>query len=451
MASNSQMMTARPNGDAPIFELIFNSISEGVFTTDRSCRVTSFNQAAEKISGFSRAQAIGRYCFDIFRTDICHRQCPLRNTLKKGMPISNVRVDILSRDGLKIPISVSTSILRDEQGDITGAVEIFRDLSTLEGLRKQLNEPQTFENLVSRNAEMHSIFEILPDVAQSECSVLIQGPSGSGKELLSRSIHNLSPREKAPYIRVNCAALPANLLESELFGYVRGAFTDARRDKPGRFALADGGTILLDEIGDMPITLQAKLLRVLQEGEVQPLGSTQTLSVDVRTVASSNRDLKQMVEEKTFREDLYYRLNVITVDIPPLARRREDVPLLIDHFINKLRAKTGKGIRSVRDDVFARLMAYDYPGNVRELENMIEHAFVLCKGETIELCDLPRDLFANSSSPASSPSGHSFLDGAERRILEEAIAKHEGNKTRIAAELGIHRATLWRKLKKYGF
>ncbi len=441
--------TINHNGQ-PITELIFDSISEGVFTTDRSCRITSFNHAAEEISGFSRAEAIGRYCFDIFRTDICHKQCPLRNTLKKGVRISNVRVNILTRDGLKVPISVSTSTLRSSTGEITGAVEVFRRLSTLEGSRKEISRTQTFEDLVSRNAEMHAIFEILPDVAQAECNVLIQGPSGSGKELMARCIHNLSPRKSKPYIRVNCAALPANLLESELFGYMKGAFTDARRDKPGRFILANGGTILLDEIGDMPTTLQAKLLRVLQEGEVQPLGSTKTLSVDVRAVASTNRSLKSMVEHGMFREDLFYRLNVIAIEIPPLSRRQEDVPILIDHFIHQLNLKTGKNIDGVSDEVLEHLIAYDFPGNVRELENSIEHAFVLCKGSTIELRHLPHDLQEIVPNREEHSTAHHYLEKSEQRILAEILEKHGGNKSLAAQELGIHRSTLWRKLRKYG-
>ncbi|MBN2326623.1 MAG: sigma 54-interacting transcriptional regulator [Candidatus Omnitrophica bacterium] len=433
-----------------LFELIFQSIEEGVFTTDFEFKITSFNRAAEEITGFSRDQAISQRCFDIFRTDHCQKQCALRNTLTKGIPVKNVRVNILTREGVTKPISVSTSILRGRSGETAGAVEIFRDLSSIEELRRQMTGGRSFESLVSRNREMHDIFELLPDVAQSECNVLIQGPSGSGKELIARALHNLSPRKENPYIRVNCAALPSTLLESELFGYMKGAFTDARRDKPGRFLQADGGTILLDEIGEMSVALQAKLLRVLQEGEIQPLGSTKTLSVDARVIASTNQSLKDMVEKGLFREDLYYRMNVITIELPPLARRREDVPILIDHFIQKMRLKTGKEIQQVSDDVLERLMQYHFPGNVRELENIIEHAFVLCKSDTIDMRHLPRYMLEMiPGRQAELDHSQHFLDYAEKRILEEKLKECGGNKVAAAQQLGIHRTTLWRKLKKY--
>ncbi len=438
--------------DPDIYELIINSVSDGVFTTTRDCRITSFNRAAEKITGFSREQAIDQFCFDIFRTNHCNKQCALRNTMHKGIPIHNVRVNILTREGITKPISVNTSILKDQSGAMIGAVEVFRDLSSIEELKERMTRSRSFEQMVSRNEVMHDIFEMLPDVAQSECSVLIQGTSGSGKELIAQALHNLSPRKESPYIRVNCAALPLTLLESELFGYVKGAFTDARRDKPGRFLQANHGSILLDEIGDMPLPLQAKLLRVLQEGEIQPLGSTQTTFVDIRTMASTNRSLKEMVDRGEFREDLYYRLNVITIDLPPLAKRREDLPLLIDHFIQLLRAKTAKNIVGINDEVLEKLMDYDFPGNVRELENTIEHAFVLCKGDSIELHHLPRYLFDRipDISPSSDGNTEKYLGHAEKHIIQEKLKANHGNKIKTAKELGIHRTTLWRKMRFYG-
>jgi len=436
--------------DDKITSLIFDSISEGVFTTDKDCMITSFNPAASKISGFSSEEAVGQYCFDIFRTDLCHTKCALKNTLEDGEPISNTNVTILTRDGRKVPISVSTSILVDKSGQPNGAVELFRDLSMIEELRKQIQGNDTFENMISRNREMQEIFNLLPDISESECSVLIQGPSGSGKELVSKSLHKLSPRKERPYIRVNCAALPETLLESELFGFVKGAFTDAKRDKPGRFLVADKGTLLLDEIGDMPLPLQAKLLRVLQDGEIQPLGSTKSHHVDVRIIASTHQNLLKMISEGTFREDLFYRLKVIQIEIPPLHNRKEDIPILTQHFIKRLNARQGKEIRGVDQRAMNQLMNYDFPGNVRELENAIEHAFVLCKEDFIKVHHLPRNINdiskIISSAPVSGP--HNPIQRSEIETIRSLLYQHDWDKTKVADILGIHRTTLWRKMKK---
>jgi len=276
------MPTPQKTDDREIANIIFESISDGVFTVDENCRITSFNKAAEKISGFNRDEAVGQYCFDIFHTDICQKQCALRNTLATGNPIFNTRVTIITQKGRKVPVSVSTTMLKNPNDEFVGAVEFIRDLSLLENLQNELSKIKNSGKMVSCNTEMQKIFTMLPQIAESECNVLIQGPSGSGKELVAEAIHNFSPRKDHEYIKINCAALPENLLESELFGYVKGAFTDAKRDKPGLFLTAQGGTLLLDEIGEMPVSLQSKLLRVLNNGEFQPLGSTRTLKTDAR-------------------------------------------------------------------------------------------------------------------------------------------------------------------------
>ncbi|MBI4831142.1 MAG: sigma 54-interacting transcriptional regulator [Candidatus Lindowbacteria bacterium] len=411
-----------------ISAIIFDSISEGVFTTDHDCRITSFNRAAEKISGFSREEAIGKYCFDIFRTDLCQTQCALRNTLENGKSVSNVRVTIITRDGRKTPISVSTTLLRDDSKQCIGAVEFFRDLSEIENLQDKVSRLNRIENLVSNNDKMQHIIKLLPEIAESECSVLIQGPSGSGKELLAQAIHNLSPRKHNPYIRINCAALPETLLESELFGYARGAFTDAKRDKPGMFFLAQGGTLLLDEIGDMPLALQVKLLRVLNNGEYQPLGSTRMLQADARIITSSNREIKQMVEQGTFREDLYYRINVINIQIPPLRERLEDLPLLIEHFVQKFRDKRKKDIREFSVEALRLLRNYDFPGNVRELENAIEHAFVICRDHVIQVNHLPERLLEAVQSGVMPSAPANYGSSSEESIIREALARHRGNR-----------------------
>jgi PAS domain S-box-containing protein len=436
--------------DAEIAGLIFESISDGVFTTDRDCRITSFNKAAEAISGFSRDEAIGQYCFDIFRSDVCQSRCPLRHTLKNGEEHRNVRANIISREGKNVPIAVSTTVLYDNRGRARGAVEFFHDLSQLESLRAHITRLKQFEDLISSNQQMQRIFGLLPEIAESECNVLIQGPSGSGKELIAQAIHNLSPRKENPYIKLNCAALPETLLESELFGYVKGAFTDAKRDKPGQFLLAHGGTLLLDEIAEMPLALQVKLLRVLNNGEFHPLGSTASYFSDARIICATNANLEECVRQGRFRDDLFYRINVIGVQIPPLKDRLEDLPLLIDFFIQKFSSKRGRAIQGVSPEVLKLLRRYDFPGNVRELENIIEHAFVLCHEETIEVYHLPPKVVAAIEEKEARHNGNGLAAGSEEAIIRETLLRHLGNRDKTARELGMHRATLWRKIKKYG-
>ena len=427
--------------------IIFDSISDAVFTTDHDCRITAFNAAAERITGFTREQAVGRYCFDIFRSEICQSRCALRHTLEDGKPVSNLRVTIMTRDGRKLPVSISTTLLRDPQGRPVGAVEFFRDLSVEEELRHRLTQCDAFADLRSENERMQRILKLLPEIAAAECNVLIQGPSGSGKELIAQAIHNLSPRRHGPYVRVNCGALPATLLESELFGYVKGAFTDAKRDKPGQFQLAEGGTLLLDEIAEMPPPLQVKLLRVLNNGEFQPLGSTRTLHADARIITATNRDIAGMVDEGAFREDLYYRINVVSVEIPALRDRPEDLPRLVRHFLERFQQRRGKLISGLSDKSMALLRRYPWPGNIRELENAIEHAFVLCMGETIRTEHLPERVVNGAQEQGKSPT--QLGDASLQAVIREALVRNHGDKSKTARELGMHRTTLWRKIRQY--
>ena len=434
------------------FNIILNSVADGVFTTDGDGRITFFNKAAEEITAFSSEEAIGRYCFEVFRADICQSRCALKEALRTEREIINVPVTILNKDGKKIPISISAAVLRDEKGEVIGGVETFRDLSALEELKKELSEKYTFGDIVSKNHFIHEIFNILPNVAESDSTVLIQGASGTGKELFAKAIHNVSHRKNKPFIKVNCGALPDTLLESELFGYEKGAFTDAKKDKPGRFALANGGTIFLDEVGDMSPALQVKLLRVLQEKEYEPLGSISPKKTDVRIIAATNKDLLKLVQEGRFREDLFYRLNVVKIDLPPLSHRREDIPLLIDAFVQKFNAKMGKQISGLSERVLRLLLNYDYPGNVRELENIIEHAFVLCTGDRIDLNCLPKEITAREVEIGTSlpVKGEAPLKQAEAEVIEKTLKKYGGNRIQAAKELAIGRTTLWRKIKKYG-
>jgi transcriptional regulator with PAS, ATPase and Fis domain len=333
-------------------------------------------------------------------------------------------------------------------------VETFRDLSAIELLKKKIQKQYSYEDIISKNHRIQAIFNLLPDIAESDSTILIEGASGSGKELFARAIHNLSTRKDRPYVVVNCGALPDTLLESELFGYVKGAFTDAKRDKPGRFALAERGTLFLDEVGDLSFAMQVKLLRVLQEREYEPLGATRTVKANVRILAATHHDLLDMVRKGEFREDLYYRLNVVKLLLPPLRERREDIPLLIDHFLEQFNVRMGKSIAGVTPEVLRCLMDYSFPGNVRELENAIEHACVLCRGRHIEIEHLPpeiRETVEASEDEASSLAGTlPVLRSTEIQLIRKTLNKHDGNRLEAARELGLHKTTLWRKMKRYG-
>ncbi len=427
--------------------IILDSIADGVFTVDADMRITYFNRAAERIAGVSSKDAVGQYCFEVLKANICERSCSLRCTFHSETECIDRHVNILRSDGKQIPVSISTAVLRDEAGEKIGGVETFRDLSPLAELRKEIKQHYTLEDIISKNHRIHGIFDILPNIAESESTVLIQGASGTGKELFARAIHNLSLRKKGPFVAINCGALPDTLLESELFGYVKGAFTDAKKDKPGRFALAKGGTIFLDEVESLSPATQVKLLRVLQEREFEPLGAIAPVKADVRVLAATKENLSKLVGNGTFRDDLYFRVNVVKIDLPPLRERREDIPLLVEHFIAKLNGKMGRTIQYISDQALSVLMHYGFPGNIRELQNIIEHAFVMCRGNEIQPQHLPQELsYVNSHS--NSIDGEP-LQNAERRALLEALDKHGWNKIKTSAELGIHRATLYRKMKKF--
>ncbi len=431
---------------------ILESISDGVFTVDSNWRITSFNRAAEIITGIRRREAIGKPCSEVFRASMCETDCALRHTVKTGKPIINRSTFIVNAEGRRIPISVSTAILKDEKGRVVGGAETFRDLSLVEELRKELTGRFEMGDLVSRSAVMRLVFDILPQIAASDATVLIQGETGTGKELLARAIHNLSSRKTKPFVAVNCGALPDTLLESELFGYVKGAFTGAAKDKPGRFALAEGGTLFLDEIGDISPALQIRLLRVLQDKRYEPLGGTETLRADVRIVTATHRDLAAQIRKGAFREDLFYRLNVVKVDLPPLRKRKEDIPLLVDHFIARFNRMQGKTVIGASPDVMALLMAHDYPGNVRELENILERAFVLCGAGRIERAHLPPELTGHPTISRISE-GNTIVAqtrAAEAQAIRASLERYGFNRLAAAHALGLHKSTLFRKIKALG-
>jgi len=430
-------------------KMILNSVADGVFTVDENFVITSFNRAAEGITGAPAEEALGKPCCDVFRAEICEADCALKRTILSDKPVVNQAVFILRSDGKRVPISISTAALKNDQGQVLGGVETFRDLTLVETLRKEVEKSFTFEDIISRNEKMRDIFSILPDVAVSDSTILIEGESGTGKELMANAIHNLSSRRKRPFIIVNCGAIPDNLLESELFGYKAGAFTDAKRDKPGRFAQAHGGTLFLDEIGDVSPALQVRLLRVLQDGSFQPLGGTESVKVNVRILCATNRDLKVLVDEGKFREDLFYRIKVFELSLPPLRERREDIPVLAEHFINRMNGLRGKDISGLSREALAALMHYDWPGNIRELQNAIEHAFILCHGGLIDVQRLPFPLRETGVSRDGIPAGFTLAE-IEARMIKEALARNGGQKLAAARELGIDKTTLWRKLRRMG-
>jgi len=426
--------------------IMLDSINEGVFTVDQDWRITSFNRAAERITGIARQEALGRLCSEVFRANICERSCALKRTVSSGQPITNTTAYIINHAGQKVLIRISTALLKDDDGHVIGGVETFQDLSQIEQLRKELHGRYTFEDIVGRSPSMRQLFELLPQISESSSTVLIEGATGTGKELFARAIHNLSPRRGKRFVAVNCAALPDTLLESELFGYKAGAFTDARRDKPGRFVLAHKGTIFLDEIGDISAAMQVRLLRVLQDRVVEPLGSVEPIKVDVRVLAATNKDLGRLVREGKFREDLYYRIQVIRLKLPPLRQRREDIPLLVEHLVAKFNHLQDKDISGVADEAMARLMSYEYPGNIRELENIIDQAFVLCRGGLIEPHHLPPELSQLGEKPQT-PSRPMSLQAMEKYLIIEALHRHNGNRKKAARDLGIDPSTLYRKIK----
>jgi len=431
-------------------DTILNSINEGVFTVNRNWQITSFNRAAEKITQVQKSDAIGRQCCEVFRASICENDCALKRTFATGKPTLNITASIVTKSGQQIPIRLSTALLKERDGTIAGGVETFQDLTQIEQLRKELESRYTFEDIIGRSPVMMNLFRIMPQIAESDSTVLISGASGTGKELFAQAIHNLSYRKNKPFVAVNCAALPDTLLESELFGYKKGAFTGAQKDKPGRFALAQGGTILLDEIGDISAAMQVRLLRVLQEKRIEPLGSVKPIPVDVRVISATNQDLEALVREKKFREDLFYRIRVVQLKLPVLQQRRMDIPILVDHMIAKFNKLKDKDIAGVSEAVMQCLMAHDFPGNVRELENIIEHAFVLCKSGVIEIHHLPPELCVANTVKKNEFTDTKSLKSMQEAMIIEALNRCKGNRKRAAKDLGIDYSTLYRKIKVLG-
>jgi len=437
-------------GSGASTEAILESISDGVFTVDPEWRITSFNRAAEEITGVARGEALGKRCSEVFRSSMCEAECALRRTLKTGKPVIGKSGYIIDSDGNRIPISVSTAVLRDAAGRVTGGAETFRDLSEVEALRRELEGKIQIGDLVSRSPLMQRLFEVLPALAASPSTVLILGETGTGKELVARTIHSLSPRSQGPFIAVNCGALPDTLLESELFGYKAGAFTGAIKDKPGRFAMARGGTLFLDEIGEVSPALQVRLLRVLQDRAYEPLGATRSESTDARIIVATNKDLIDQVRQGVFREDLYYRVNVVRIELPPLRGRKEDIPLLVEQFVARFNRLQMKFVQGMTSEALSLLMAHHWPGNIRELENVIERAFVLCHEGLIGIGHLPGELTGSGAAGGAGPEARSAHDILDAQALRAALEHNAFNRLAAAKELGIHKTTFFRRMKKLG-
>lgn len=435
---------------------ILNCVASGIFAVDLNQNIIFFNKEAEEITGFTQAQAWNQKCYDIFRTKSCPNNCCLKKASKSGREIVKGKSVILTQANKKLHISYTASLLRDEKGEIVGWVQSIFDDSARVALEKKIKESYTFDDIIVRHETILRLLEILPTLAASDTSILITGETGTGKDIFARTIHNTSQRKKGPFVKVNCAALPDQLLESELFGYSKGAFTDAKNNKPGRFQLAEGGSIFLDEIGDLSLRLQAKLLQVLDEKEFFPLGATGPIKVNVRVIAATNQNLSKMVKERTFREDLYYRLKVVEIELPALRDRPSDIPLLVEHFVREIASTLGKEIPSISHGVMRTLLTYSFPGNVRELRNIVEYSLLLSSNSRIEVEDLPKYLlkYCNSFSRSLLLPSHDFskdyLLATEKKALLETL---EVNRWRIqdtANSLQISRTTLWRKLRKYG-
>ncbi|MBI4334652.1 MAG: sigma 54-interacting transcriptional regulator [Chloroflexi bacterium] len=446
--------------DPAILSTVVDTMAVGVFTVDASGTFVAWSEGAERITGYSSAEVVGKPC-RILEGPNCKGFGTLAELLEDPAPppsgICNQECKVLARDGRELYLYGNVRVLTDEQGRVVGAVGTFTDLTSfllanekIAILEEQAKSRSAFERLVGKSAPMQEVFRRLRLAAQSDVTVLLAGKSGIGKELAAGAIHSLSARKSRPFIGVNCSAIPETLLESELFGHVKGAFTGAVRDKVGIFQAADGGTLFLDEIGDVSPLLQLKLLRVLQEREIRRVGDDRPLKVDVRLITATNRDLGSLLASGALREDFYYRIRVFEIVLPPLRERREDIPLLVEHFVAEFRRAQGRSVQGITRDALQGMMGYPWPGNVRELRNAIEHAFVTAVGDHIALLDMPWEIRNPRPHPAKSRSEPRLTaqDWMERLHIQEALRKSDGNRTEAAKSLGISRVTLWKKIRQ---
>ena len=440
---------------------VLATMPSGLFTVDPLGRITTWNQAMEHITGYPAAQVLGRPCA-ILRGNTCF-QGPLGKTgcrcpLFDGEPVEGKRCTLVRSDGQAVTVHKNARLMRDATGGVIGGIEAINDLTTLlqlerevDRLRTETSVRQRYRSLVGSHRAMQRLYDLIDLAGRSASSVLVLGETGTGKELVARAIHDSSTRRHGPFVRVSCAALSETLLESELFGHVRDAFTGAVANRAGRFEAADGGTIFLDEIGDISPLVQSKLLRVLQEHEVERVGENRPIRVDIRVLAATNRDLKALTESGAFRSDLYYRLAVIPVTVPPLRERREDIPLLVEHFVSLVAKKARRRIRGVTAAAMAALEAHAWPGNVRELEHALEYGVAVAGGEVLDVGHLPPSVPADAlaSGPPQLPAS-ARRQGPDRARIVAALTETGGNRSRAAAVLGVSRVTLWKWIKVLG-
>lgn len=434
-------------------KIILENLDVGIFTVDRGGHITFFNSEAEKISGYNRREVLGEPCTAIFEGPAAQEVCLLKETIADGASRSSRQGKMIMRDGVMLPIRANYMVLRNEKAAVVGGLVTFHDLTLVHQLKQAMRDRYTFQDMIGKGPAMQKIFEMVNVVSATDATILIEGATGTGKDLLAKVIHSISPRSSRPLVKVNCAAIPDNLLESEMFGYVKGAFTGAERDKPGRFQEADNGTIFLDEIGDLPLPLQAKLLRVLEDKEFYRLGSHRTVKVNIRIISASNRSLEKLVASGLFREDLFYRLNVFRIRLPELKDRRTDLPILIDHILRRLCAAKDVRPPGMSERVMEILLNYNYPGNVRELENILEHALIVSQEDAIQTNHLPEYLQQRDAHRKSLPDDNgryaATADSGERDSILAMLRRHNWHRVKTARSLGMDRTTLWRKMKKY--
>jgi len=423
---------------------MLDNLSDGIIAHDKQRRILFFNEAAEKITGYSRKEVLGRDCHEAFGGPFCGGRCAFCDSPPVSWEDVEYPLNIFTKQGYPRRIEMKVTSINNNSGEFVGIIAAFRDVTDLTGLKIQLGQLKSFAGIIGQAPNMLQIFEQIRDLATNDYPIHITGETGTGKELVATAIHNESRRGGQRFVPINCAALPEGVLDSELFGHVKGAFTGAVRDRKGRFDLADGGTIFLDEVADLPKLVQGKLLRVLQEGTFERVGGEETVKVDVRLISATNRDLKLEVKKKAFRDDLYYRINVVPIHLPPLRERKNDIPLLIDYFLQQA-VKSGQNIGDFSEEALSIMMDYPWPGNIRELQSAVRFAIVKSKGGTIRPDDLTIDLKRLRHSRLSRGPSRKLDPG----IVRAALIQSGGNKAKAARLLGVGRATLYRFLDNF--